>query len=462
VFRQYNFLNLPTEITFANGTRIINRYSADGTKIETFNVMQVSQMLSPITTSYITVHGDTVTHTENVYKTESTGYGTYYAGNVEYLFDRKSTITENLFSISGIPTEENQITGKRIHNPEGYVSNNQYFYYRRDHLGNNREVWNATTDQTAQRMQYYPSGLPMQDRSHDNPNVQPYKFGDKEFIEEHGLDEYDFNARNFYPAIMRFTTMDPLAEKYYSVSPYAYCANNPVRHIDPSGKFYFNSDDYTDEQLSEWGISRSDLEFFSNIVSNVSNLVDDKVMAAILNTTGLSEEQVRSDLTAGQGPVVSITTTPGKTSVYGNLQDGIVVSPDVVKYLGTMYQNNDSKGIALQTVGIGLSMLHEYGHIGDQITNDGNNSGQYYPGGENYAEGGGNNIERGRQPWNNGMSGTGHRGDDIEMYGFGFEKPVSISIGGSSIGKVFIPTISDKTRKSIIDVNSLFNKLTKK
>jgi hypothetical protein len=38
-----------------------------------------------------------------------------------------------------------------------------------------------------------------------------------------------------YPAIMRFTTLDPLAEKYYSISPYAYCGNNPVIYIDQNG-----------------------------------------------------------------------------------------------------------------------------------------------------------------------------------------------------------------------------------
>ena len=52
----------------------------------------------------------------------------------------------------------------------------------------------------------------------------------------HGLDEYDSDARWYYPAIMRTTRMDPLAEKYYDISPYAWCANNPVRFVDPDGR----------------------------------------------------------------------------------------------------------------------------------------------------------------------------------------------------------------------------------
>jgi RHS repeat-associated protein len=66
--------------------------------------------------------------------------------------------------------------------------------------------------------------------------IQPYKYTGKELDMEHGLMQYDYEARQYDPAIGRFTTMDPLAEKYYSVSPYAYCANNPVNAIDFDGK----------------------------------------------------------------------------------------------------------------------------------------------------------------------------------------------------------------------------------
>ena len=51
----------------------------------------------------------------------------------------------------------------------------------------------------------------------------------------HGLDEYDSKARWYYPAICRTTTMDPLAEKYYPTSPYAWCGNNPVKNVDLDG-----------------------------------------------------------------------------------------------------------------------------------------------------------------------------------------------------------------------------------
>jgi RHS repeat-associated protein len=89
---------------------------------------------------------------------------------------------------------------------------------------------------TKQFTQYYPSGLPWKYNYGDEPEAQPYKYDGKELVEMHGLDEYDSDARWYYPAIMRTTTPDPLAEKYYDISPYAWCANNPINAFDPDGR----------------------------------------------------------------------------------------------------------------------------------------------------------------------------------------------------------------------------------
>ena len=61
-----------------------------------------------------------------------------------------------------------------------------------------------------------------------------YMFGGKEW--DAGISLYDFSARMYNPAQAAFTTLDPLAEKYYYLSPYSYCAGNPVNLIDPEGK----------------------------------------------------------------------------------------------------------------------------------------------------------------------------------------------------------------------------------
>ena len=164
--------------------------------------------------------------------------GKDYIGNVEYNY--------NADYYNGELNWEDTYFSK-MYNYVGYCIHLNpviLFYYRRDHLGNNREVWRASytlgstthAAATVQRTQYYPSGLPWASNSGDNPWVQDNKYNGKEFVEMHGLDEYDSEARWYYPAIMRTTTMDPHAENYYSISPYAWCANNPVRMVDPDGR----------------------------------------------------------------------------------------------------------------------------------------------------------------------------------------------------------------------------------
>ena len=48
-------------------------------------------------------------------------------------------------------------------------------------------------------------------------------------------------VRHYDAAIVRWGTMDPLAEKYYSISPYVYCLDNPINRFDPDGRLASSS-----------------------------------------------------------------------------------------------------------------------------------------------------------------------------------------------------------------------------
>jgi RHS repeat-associated protein len=125
-------------------------------------------------------------------------------------------------------------------NPRLTGNSGIYYFYLRDHLGNHRIVMDASGN-VVQVNNYYPSGATMADYPRrTDQSIQPYKFGGKELDRSNGLDFYDFEARSFDPSLMRFTMMDPLAEKYYGISPYVYCNNNPINRIDPNGM-----DDYS-------------------------------------------------------------------------------------------------------------------------------------------------------------------------------------------------------------------------
>ena len=179
---QYNCLNLPSRVMFANGNSISYLYDAAGRKLRTVHVLE----------------GDSVT--------------TDYCGNVVY---------EN-----GVP----QILLTEV----GYVSltDGKYHYYLKDHQGNNRVV--VDEEGTVEEVNdYYAFGGLMSTSSRQS--VQPYKYNGKELDRKGGLDWYDYGARMYDAALGRFMKTDRFSEKYVSLSPYQYGANNPVNNIDVNG-----------------------------------------------------------------------------------------------------------------------------------------------------------------------------------------------------------------------------------
>ena len=95
-----------------------------------------------------------------------------------------------------------------------------------------------------------------------------------------GLDMYDFHARQYDMSVPRFTTIDPMAEKYPSISPYAYCAGNPIRYIDPDGKevrIYLDDTNYVIYKNQELYTSEGDLyngvnQFAVNVMKDLISL----------------------------------------------------------------------------------------------------------------------------------------------------------------------------------------------
>ena len=119
----------------------------------------------------------------------------------------------------------------------GFTNDNTvptYHYYTQDHLGNNRAVVNdnGTVEQITH---YYPFGGTYADVGL-NSSLQPYKYNGKELDRMHGLNWYEYGHRQYDPIVPMFTQTDPMAEKYYNVSPYVYCLGNPVKYVDLDGK----------------------------------------------------------------------------------------------------------------------------------------------------------------------------------------------------------------------------------
>jgi RHS repeat-associated protein len=148
--------------------------------------------------------------------------------------------------------------------------NNLYdaYFYHSDHLGSSNYISN-NTGIVSQHTEYLPFGETFVDE-HLNSHNTPFKFNAKEFDDETG--NYYYGARYYNPKWNVWLSVDPLVEKYPEISPYIYCANNPIIYVDPDGRDFeiFYTDSKGNEQSFIFnGNNQADApenEFVKNVI----------------------------------------------------------------------------------------------------------------------------------------------------------------------------------------------------
>ena len=111
------------------------------------------------------------------------------------------------------------------------------FYYHSDHLGS--AAYLTHRGNVVQTLNYLPYGEDWVEQNHFDPSdttrLGIYRFNGKEKDHESGFHYY--GARYYWSELLTgWLSVDPLVDKYPSVSPYAYCEWNPVINIDPDGR----------------------------------------------------------------------------------------------------------------------------------------------------------------------------------------------------------------------------------
>jgi RHS repeat-associated protein len=192
----YNYLNLPSKVTFVNGNSISYIYDTNGNKQKMIVTQNVGNSITQNITDYVN--------------------GFVYVNNALNFFANETGRV--LKTASGFQTE--------------YVIN--------DHLGNARMTVVSNENNEPEILQYdsyYPFGLEMGGLSYVSSTENKYKYNGKEKQDALGLNYYDYGARFYDPQIGRWNVVDPLASKFPMWSPYNYVLNNPIKFVDIGGAY---------------------------------------------------------------------------------------------------------------------------------------------------------------------------------------------------------------------------------
>lgn len=169
----------------------------------------------------------------------------------------------------------------------------------------------------------------------------------------HGLDEYDYHARGMYPALMRFSTIDPLAEKYYSFSPYSYCGNNPIIYIDPDGRKrikveilnFSMSSGFIGASLNLFGLVGGEITVApgGGVRNAISGYVLIDTNSKDIGVGGSFEHTDYKYSIEGQAHFINGSSSSEKKATYdANTIDGPTVKKD------KSYSNSESAGVVLK------------------------------------------------------------------------------------------------------------------
>ncbi|PWL80839.1 MAG: hypothetical protein DBY24_05540 [Prevotellaceae bacterium] len=165
------------------------------------------------------------------------------------------------------------------------------------------------------------------------PGFQSYKYCGKYLDRKHGLDLYDYGARLYDPAAAFWTSPDPLCEKYYNISPYAFCNDNPVTFIDPDGRKWKTLEDKEKatriQEISMFHVRslekaiqkiKRKIEVANNDISLSEKARNRKIKRYKEN---LSELQYKKNLLSHLHDGISILENSSQTYAYKRIYNGI-------------------------------------------------------------------------------------------------------------------------------------------
>jgi RHS repeat-associated protein len=255
----YNYLNLPTVITFTTGNTIEFLYDASGAKLrKTVKVGATVQYIQDYLPSSIEYRqtGTGVKRVESVFHAE----GRYYNTNVD---------------------ASNTLAWRKEYNFKDHLGNTRLVFTDRNANGVVDITGTASTSDVLQENHYYSFGLAFEGAWLQNDATardNKYQYNGKELNDDFGLNWNDYGARWYDAGLGRFTAVDRFTEKYFIFSSYQYAANNPISFIDINGDSIKLSQSFLENKLATSALksilkTKEGYEYFSKFAAKGDNIL---------------------------------------------------------------------------------------------------------------------------------------------------------------------------------------------